>query len=111
MKQQEDEAKEKAKAKKEMEKSGGNEYIGALSENTNKEDDVSASGIEDAINALGVDEAGPKGRINLKAEFKKFEDAELARLKEDQPGLKLSQYKERVWAAWQKSPENPMNDK
>ena len=43
------------------------------------------------------------------AEFKKFEEAELARLKVDQPGLKLSQYKERCWQAWQKSPENPMN--
>ena len=43
------------------------------------------------------------------AEFKKFEEAEMARLKLDQPGLKLSQYKERCWQAWQKSPENPMN--
>ena len=33
----------------------------------------------------------------------------MARLKVDQPGLKLSQYKERVWQAWQKSPDNPMN--
>ena len=34
---------------------------------------------------------------------------ELARLKADNPGLKRSQYQERCWAAWQKSPENPMN--
>eukprot|EP00966_Prymnesium_polylepis_P110917 2565816-Prymnesium_polylepis.2 len=47
--------------------------------------------------------------LRRQAEFKKFEEAELARLKVDQPGLKLSQYKERVWQAWQKSPDNPMN--
>ena len=43
------------------------------------------------------------------AAYKAFEEAELARLKLDQPNLKLSQYKERCWANWQKSPENPMN--
>lgn len=109
MKQQEEEAKAKAKAKKAIDKSGGNDYIGELVENTNKEDDISASGIEDAIAALSTDAEAPKGRVNLKAEFKKFEEAEMARLREDQPGLKLSQYKERCWQNWQKSPDNPLN--
>ncbi|KAL1530278.1 hypothetical protein AB1Y20_001190 [Prymnesium parvum] len=109
MKQQEEEAKAKAKEKKEVERSGGNDYMGALVENTNKEDDISASGIEDAISALSTDAATTKGRVNLKAEYKKFEEAHLAFLKEEQPGLKLSQYKERCWQAWQKSPDNPQN--
>ena len=30
-------------------------------------------------------------------------------MREENPGLKLSQIKERIFQAWQKSPENPMN--
>jgi hypothetical protein len=30
-------------------------------------------------------------------------------MKEDLPGLKLSQYKDRIFEAWKKSPENPAN--
>jgi hypothetical protein len=47
----------------------------------------------------------------MKALYAAFEERELARLKVDQPGLKLSQYKERVFAAWQKSPDNPNNER
>jgi hypothetical protein len=32
-------------------------------------------------------------------------------MKEEQPGLKLSQYKERIFDMWQTSPENPMAGK
>ncbi len=28
-------------------------------------------------------------------------------MKEDYPGMKLSQYKDRIFEAWKKSPENP----
>ena len=84
--------------------------MGALAENTNSLDDVDASGIDAAVAALEVSAAAPGGkRVNLKALYKAFEETELARLKIDQPGLKLSQYKERCFANWQKSPENPMN--
>jgi len=47
----------------------------------------------------------------MKALYSAFEERELARLKVDQPGLKLSQYKERIFALWQKSNENPQNDR
>ena len=68
-----------------------------------------AHGVEDAIAALSMDAPGKDGkRVNLKAAYKEYEERELARVKEDQPGLKLSQYKEIVYKAWQKSPENPM---
>ena len=36
-------------------------------------------------------------------------EAEIARLKDENPHLKLSQYKERAFAAWQKSEDNPKN--
>ena len=48
-------------------------------------------------------------KVNMKAAFKEFEEREIARLKEENPGLKLSQLKERAFQAWQKSPENPTN--
>ena len=88
-----------------------NDYMGALAENNNSLTDIDASGIEAAIEALDMNAAASPGgkRVNLKAAYKAFEEAELARLKVDMPGLKLSQYKERCWASWQKSPENPMN--
>ncbi|RYH22721.1 DUF1014 domain-containing protein [archaeon] len=30
-------------------------------------------------------------------------------LKEEMPGLKLSQYRERIWEMWKTAPENPRN--
>ena len=33
----------------------------------------------------------------------------MEQLKEELPGLKRSQYKERIFALWKKSPDNPMN--
>ena len=32
----------------------------------------------------------------------------LVELKQHMPGLKLSQYKQRIFDMWQKSPDNPM---
>lgn len=108
-------AKEKEDKQKKIDiaKSGGNEYIGVLKENTNKEEDIDASGIDGALDALSVATAsssdGPGKKVNMKALFAAFEEREIERLKVDHPGLKLSQYKERAFSAWQKSPENPKN--
>jgi hypothetical protein len=38
-----------------------------------------------------------------------FEEAELAKLKEEKPGLTLHQYKDLIWKLWKKSPDNPLN--
>ncbi len=45
----------------------------------------------------------------MKAAWKAFEERTLVQLKQDKPGLKMSQYKEHIWRLWQKSPENPLN--
>ena len=148
-------AKEKeAKQKKiDIEKSGGNEYIGVLRENDNKSKEIDGSGIDGAINALegasigGSSSGGPPKKVNMKALYayaadprpsgprperardaralvstcsharlslcvgrrSEFEEREIARLKDENPGLKLSQLKERAFNAWQKSPDNPKN--
>ena len=76
-------------------------------------DDVDARSLEAAVAAMSVSGAGegeddryPERRA--RAAFAAYQERELARLKSDRPGLKLSQYKELVWRSWQKAPENPI---
>ena len=112
-------AQEKEKAAKkeaiEVAKSGGNEYIGVLRENDNKTEGIDASGVDDAIAALDIAASSSSGsgndgkKVNVKALYKSFEEAQIERLKIDHPGLKLSQMKEKAFEAWKKSPENPAN--
>ncbi|TVU48502.1 hypothetical protein EJB05_08140, partial [Eragrostis curvula] len=45
----------------------------------------------------------------LEVADKAFEEAELAKLKEEKPGLTLHQYKDMIWKLWKKSPDNPLN--
>lgn len=40
-----------------------------------------------------------------------FEERMLPEVKADYPGLKLSQYKEKIFDIWKKSPENPLNQR
>lgn len=96
-----------AQKKIDIAKSGGNEYIGVLKENDNKKEGIDASGIDGALDALQVATAsssstGPGKKVNMKALYAEFEEREIARLKDEHPGLKLSQMKERAFAAWQK---------
>lgn len=82
-------------------------------ENTNRResDFVEASGLEAAIDALSTGPAAvdnhPERR--QKAMYNAYFDAMLPTMKEEYPGLKLSQYKERIFELWKKAPENPMN--
>ena len=75
-------------------------------------DDVEeATGIDGAIEALStnatVADKNPERR--MKAAYLAFEEREIERMKEEHPGLKRSQYKERIFDLWKKSPENPQN--
>ncbi len=45
----------------------------------------------------------------MKAAYAAYEEKWLPILKEENPGLRLSQLKERLFRQWQKAPENPMN--
>lgn len=75
--------------------------------------DTSASGIDAAIGSLTVGGGGagpdehPEKR--MKALYKAFEEKMLPVVKDDYPGLRLSQYKEKIFNLWKKSSENPMN--
>lgn len=65
-----------------------------------------SSGIDDALSSLGINADAPK---SAKALYSEFEARMLPIVKEEFPGLRLSQYKEKIWQMWKKSPENPAN--
>ena len=67
----------------------------------------SATGLDEALGVLSVG-SRPEER-NHKALYNAFYAAMLPQLKEELPGLKLSQYQERIFEAWKTSPENPRN--
>ncbi|KAI9475894.1 MAG: hypothetical protein EXX96DRAFT_609779 [Benjaminiella poitrasii] len=78
--------------------------------------EFSASGIDDALDLLSLDDKSVKAKDiekhperRFKAAFAAFEERELPRFKAENPGLRLSQLKELIYKAFQKSPENPFN--
>uniref|UniRef100_J3LJM7 Coiled-coil domain-containing protein n=1 Tax=Oryza brachyantha TaxID=4533 RepID=J3LJM7_ORYBR len=83
--------------------------------NTNRDDSIiEARSVEDAIAKMSIaaepalqPDRHPERR--LKVSYKAFEEAELAKLKEEKPGLTLHQYKDMIWKLWKKSPDNPLN--
>lgn len=73
---------------------------------------VDARGVDAALKVLTVkdDTDGDKHpEKRMKAAWKAYEERMLPQLKQDKPGLKMSQYKEMLWKTWQKAPENPLN--
>lgn len=84
-----------------------------LEDDEDEEGFLDVTGLDGAISALSVGGGGadehPERR--QKALYNAFYAANLPVLKEEQPGLKLSQYKERLFDMWQSSPENPKNQK
>mmetsp|Transcript_27998 Transcript_27998/g.65821 ORF Transcript_27998/g.65821 Transcript_27998/m.65821 type:complete len:249 (-) Transcript_27998:96-842(-) len=66
-----------------------------------------ASGIDGALQALNLSDNTQAS--SAKGLFKAYEQRILPQMKEDYPGLKLSQYKEKIFQNWKKSPENPAN--
>jgi len=65
---------------------------------------VEASGIDAAISALSVAGGGGGGGA---ISFKEFEKQTLQQLKEENPCLKTSQYREHVRKLWARSSQNP----
>ena len=75
-----------------------------LEANTNRQEEVvDASGIDAALGALEV------GEKKTKMTYADFEARELEGIRAENPGLKMSQAKERCFKMWERSPENPKN--
>ncbi|GAX29347.1 hypothetical protein FisN_16Hh218 [Fistulifera solaris] len=81
------------------------EGAGGREANVASMEEGAASGIDAALGSLGISGVGKPAK-NL---YKDFEAAMLPQIKEEFPGLRLSQQKEKVFALWKKSPENPQN--
>lgn len=87
-----------------------------LEENLNRrgadEGSVEARTIEDAIAALSVaEEADRHPERRMRAAFTAFEEAQLPRLKQEHPNMRLSQLKQMLKKEWLRAPENPMNQR
>lgn len=86
-----------------------------LSENINQlsVEEVATSGIDQALQLFQdpnlVQDKHPEKRV--KAAYQTFEEIRLPQLKEKHPTFRLSQLKQLLKKEWQKSPENPLNQK
>lgn len=63
------------------------------------------------ISSVGEDKTDRHPEKRMKAAFNAFEEANMERLKQENPNLRLSQLKQLLKKEWMKSPENPMNQR
>lgn len=88
-----------------------------LEENVNRiipeEGSVEARTIEDAITVLsmGPEELDRHPERRMKAAFATYEEANMPRLKMENPNMRLSQLKQQLKKEWTKAPENPLNQR
>eukprot|EP00948_MAST-09A_sp_MAST-9A-sp1_P000588 g588.t1 len=85
-----------------------NDAVGSL---TKKEkEDIVQTGDTSVSSEAALAEK-KSGRPNFRALFEAFKAREMPRLREENPGLKKSQYDERLSKLWAKAPENPFSRK
>ncbi len=83
---------------------------GEIVSNVNRaDDDEGASGLEGALSVFNFSDASGVKPERQRALHLAFEERMLPEMREQYPNLKLSQYKDKIFALWQKSPENPRN--
>jgi hypothetical protein len=86
------------------------DLVGRAANKALDEEYATASGIDGALQSLNLSGGGATlPTTNMKVLYKSFEDRTMVELKDDYPGLKLSQYKDKVFQLWKKSPDNPAN--
>jgi hypothetical protein len=87
-----------------------NDLVGRAA-NKALDEENAASGIDGALDSLhvSVGTGGTGIHNSTKGLFKAYEARMMSEIKEDYPGLKLSQIKEKIFQKWKKSPENPAN--
>ena len=81
-----------------------------------EEDDYEeVTGLDAALDTMTIAVKGGGDNVDAhperrqKAMYNAYYEMMLPIIKEDHPGLKLSQYKERIFDAWKSAPENPRN--
>jgi hypothetical protein len=65
---------------------------------------MASSGIDAALESMGL-----SSNTSSTMTYKDYEEIMLPIVKQDFPGLRLTQYKEKVYQMWKKSPDNPSN--
>lgn len=76
---------------------------------------LNAHNIDDAISALQITSGKGEDKIDrhperrFKPALKAYEERRLPEIREEHPGLRMNQYKQRIYEEFQKSPENPFN--
>lgn len=72
-----------------------------------------ARSVTQALSVLSTqpDEVDQHPEKRMKAAYKKYEETNLPILKQENPNMKLSQLKQMLWKDWQKSSENPLNQR
>jgi|AntRauTorckE5430_2_1112549.scaffolds.fasta_scaffold13481_1 hypothetical protein len=121
------EKEEKLKLERERKKSEEMKSMDPLLANTNAMigdsiggGELNASLVPGAIDASGIDSALANMKVaggsgddhpekRMKALHKAYEEQMMPEMKEQYPGLKRSQYLQKIFVLWKKSPENPMN--
>lgn len=86
------------------------DYFVPLDNHLDEDDFEQGTGLDAAIDVLAIAGKGdehPERR--QKALYNAYYEAMLPSMKTDLPGLKLSQYKERIFDLWARAPENPKN--
>jgi hypothetical protein len=75
------------------------------------EDEISMTGLDNlaGLSMSDNDTADNHPEKRMKALYNAYLERELPEMRLSHPGLKLSQYKERIFEEWKKSPENPHN--
>lgn len=76
-------------------------------------DSVTATSLDDALllSIFGSAEAASKEQQTLKSLYRAFCEEEMPKLKMEFPGLRMTQYRQKVYDLWKHSPQNPLFNK
>ncbi len=61
--------------------------------------------------STGLEDLDRHPERRMKAAYAAFEEANMARLKMENPNMRLSQLKQQLKKEWTKCPENPLNQR
>ncbi|KAI7871901.1 hypothetical protein BDF14DRAFT_1760297 [Spinellus fusiger] len=76
---------------------------------TNIDDALDLLSLNDSTSAIKAKDIEKHPERRFKAALAAYEERELSRFKQENPGLRLSQLKDIMFKAFQKSPDNPFN--
>lgn len=85
----------------------------ALDEDGEPIEQISATGVDNVLSALGADsKPEPKGgrvKVNMAAAFLKFQEDRMPSVRKENPSVNRSKHLQIIKKEWTKSPENPLN--